>query len=315
MRKKFIEKPNPLNDYLFLKVMGEKGDEEQLLSFLNAVLNRQQANRLVSVKILQNKVLSPQILGDKSSILDVLAELEDKTKVNTEVQIRNWENMQERSLYYWSREYTRNLDAGQDYKELPKVIEINIIDFDFMATGNYHTVFRLREDIEHDLILTDALEIHFINMVKFRRLKETDTRNNPLHRWLTYLDKNSTAVQLQEVMKMDNAIRKAQERQRIVLNDKAARREYEMRLMALSDRTSAENSARREGLAEGLAEGLVKGEAKGLAEGLSKGLAEGLAEGTTKANIENARKMKADNMPASQISKYTGLSQEIIAGL
>jgi hypothetical protein len=31
---------NPLNDYIFLKIMGEKGDEEQLLAFLNAVLGR-----------------------------------------------------------------------------------------------------------------------------------------------------------------------------------------------------------------------------------------------------------------------------------
>jgi hypothetical protein len=31
---------NPLNDYLFYKVMGEKGSETQLLGFLNAVLGR-----------------------------------------------------------------------------------------------------------------------------------------------------------------------------------------------------------------------------------------------------------------------------------
>lgn len=34
------ERINPLNDFMFLKVMGEKGDEEQLLGFLNAVLER-----------------------------------------------------------------------------------------------------------------------------------------------------------------------------------------------------------------------------------------------------------------------------------
>jgi hypothetical protein len=34
------ERLNPLNDYMFLKIMGEKGDEEQLCAFLNAVLGR-----------------------------------------------------------------------------------------------------------------------------------------------------------------------------------------------------------------------------------------------------------------------------------
>ena len=35
-----MKRLNPLNDYIFQKLLGEKGDEEQLLSFLNAVLKR-----------------------------------------------------------------------------------------------------------------------------------------------------------------------------------------------------------------------------------------------------------------------------------
>jgi hypothetical protein len=49
---------NPLNDYLFVKVMGEKGDEEQLLGFLNAVLRRTGKDHLVSVEILENKTFT-----------------------------------------------------------------------------------------------------------------------------------------------------------------------------------------------------------------------------------------------------------------
>jgi predicted transposase/invertase (TIGR01784 family) len=41
----------------------------------------------------------------------------------------------------------------------------------------------------------------------------------------------------------------------------------------------------------------------------------GLREGRNEAGLEYARKMKADNMPISQISKYTGLSTETIAQL
>jgi len=35
-----FQRLNPLNDFLFFKVMGEKGDEPQLIGFLNAVLGR-----------------------------------------------------------------------------------------------------------------------------------------------------------------------------------------------------------------------------------------------------------------------------------
>jgi hypothetical protein len=37
---------NPLNDFLFLKTMGAKGDEEHILGFLNAAMGRTKDNRL-----------------------------------------------------------------------------------------------------------------------------------------------------------------------------------------------------------------------------------------------------------------------------
>ncbi|MDR1858735.1 MAG: Rpn family recombination-promoting nuclease/putative transposase [Treponema sp.] len=67
----FPERLDPLNDYLFLRVMGEKGDEVQLLCFLNAVLGRTGDDRLASVEIIENKTLPAEFLGGKTSILDV----------------------------------------------------------------------------------------------------------------------------------------------------------------------------------------------------------------------------------------------------
>ncbi|MDR2717194.1 MAG: hypothetical protein LBB89_03900 [Treponema sp.] len=42
------QRHNPLNDYLFYKIMGEKGDEIQLLGFLNAVLGKTGADCFTS---------------------------------------------------------------------------------------------------------------------------------------------------------------------------------------------------------------------------------------------------------------------------
>jgi len=96
-----------------------------------------------------------------------LAVLSDGTKVNIEVQLGNQRNMDRRSLYYWSKVYFESLNEGHDYLELPNVIAINIIDFDFLPGGNVHTYFNLREAENPSLILSGALEIHFINMVKW----------------------------------------------------------------------------------------------------------------------------------------------------
>ena len=81
------ERFNPLNDFLFLRTMGEKGDEEQLLGFLNAVLDQTGDNRFSSVEILENRSLIGELVKDKSCILDIRAVLQGGTRVNVEVQL------------------------------------------------------------------------------------------------------------------------------------------------------------------------------------------------------------------------------------
>ena len=91
-----------------MKTMGEKGDEEQLLSFLNAVLKRSSTDKLASVKIIADKTF---------------------------------------------------------------------VDFEFIPEeriADVHTTFHLWEDDHKHFMLTDALEIHFIDMSKFRKLARKD---------------------------------------------------------------------------------------------------------------------------------------------
>jgi predicted transposase/invertase (TIGR01784 family) len=299
----FAERLNPLNDYLFFKVMGEKGDEEQLLGFLNAVLRRTGKNSLVSVEILENKTFTADILGDKSSILDIRAILEDATRINIEVQLRNLRNMDRRSLFYWSREYTKSLEAGQDYRELPNVAAINIVNFEFLPSGGFHTTFHLWEDKEKTLLLTDALEIHFLDMVQFRALGKKDIRNDPLYRWLAWFNSDSPPELVEEVIKMDAAIQKAQERTQYVSGDKEALRAYEMRQMALSDWTSAYNQAIREG------------REAGLNEGMRKGIQQGIQKGAEQKAAEIARHLKAAGAPLDQIARITGLAEADLRNL
>ena len=276
------ERFNPLNDFLFLRTMGEKGDEEQLLGFLNAVLDRSGDSRLSSVEILENRSLIGELAEEKSCILDIRAVLQDGTRVNVEVQLRNEHNMDKRTLFYWSREFINSLKSGQDYIELPRVITINIVDFGLFSGGNFHNCFHLREDSDMTL-LTDELEIHYIEMVKWRKLSNKDIVNNPLHRWLTWFDTGSPAEMVEEVLKMDNAILKAKERQDHILSDEDALRIYEVRQKAQWDYISEMNANRREGIEQ--------------------------------AKIEIAQKMKSRGLPIEEIAECTGLSHEVVEKL
>ena len=235
--------------------MGEKGSEIQLLGFLNAVLGKTGDDRIASVEILEDRTFTADLIGDKTSVLDVRAILLDGTKVNVEVQLRNLGNMDRRSLFYWSKEYTKSLKSGQDYNELPCAIAINIVNFEYLDAKNFHTVFRLREDNEHSLVLTDALEIHFLDMVKWRKSGWKDVKNEPLHRWLTWFDKSSPREMVEEVINMDTAILEAEKRKAYLSGDEKLIRAYEMREKALSDWVSFQNYTRKQCYTEAHAEG------------------------------------------------------------
>jgi predicted transposase/invertase (TIGR01784 family) len=265
-----MERFNPLNDYLFLKIMGEEGDEEQCLAFLNAVLADSNESSRRLVKILGNRSLSPETLGDKGIVLDfiALAETENRKniRVNVEVQLKDLHNMTERTLYYWSREYISGIKEGEDYGGLPRVIAVNIVNFDHIKLEEFHTVFRLREDAHREYVLTDLLEIHFLNMIKFRKLERKDM-NKPLERWLTFFDERTPEQTLREVIGMDAAIQKAQSRLEEVTQDYEVRRTYIMRQKALSDWTTGVNTAFEKGIEKGRVEGSLDIAKKALAEG------------------------------------------------
>ena len=82
-------------------------------------------------------------------------------------------------------------------------------------------------------------------MKKFQKLKTGDIKNNPLERWLTFLDKDTPEKVLEEVINMDSAISKANERLNFVSQDKEFLREYHLREMAMSDWTTGVNTGIR----------------------------------------------------------------------
>ncbi|MDR3191879.1 MAG: Rpn family recombination-promoting nuclease/putative transposase, partial [Treponema sp.] len=125
--------------------------------------------------------------------------------------------------------------------------------------------------------------------------------------WLTWLDKESPAGLVEEAIKMDAGIRKAEEKMGDISRDKEALRAYQMREMALSDWTSGLNHAREEGVREGIEKGMEKG--------IEKGMRKGIQEGKQEGKQEVARNLKKIGIPVEQIARGTGLSIEEIAKL
>jgi len=151
--------------------------------------------------------------------------------------------------------YSDALKAGQDYRELPDVININIVDFNYPPEGDVHTSFSLRENTNPSIILSSALEIHFINMVKWRKLENKDIANDSLHRRLAWFDTNSPPELIKEVLSMDSAIMAANEKQDFVTQDEDDFDYYLRCQMAIMDYNSGINGTKREIARNALAKG------------------------------------------------------------
>ena len=121
-------------------------------------------------------------------------------------------------------------------------------------------------------------------MVQYRKERKKILLDNPLNRWLVWLDAGSPPELIEEVAKMDSAIDAAIKRLDFITKDKEFLRYYHMRQMAMSDQTTIINTAIEEGRAEGRAE----------------------------ASLEIARKMKEMGDSVEKIQTITGLSLESI---
>ena len=207
-----MERLKPLNDFIFKKLFGEKGDEPMLLSFLNAVLNRTQKEELAEIEIVENKELTKELIEDKTGRIDVRAKTARGEQIDIEVQLTDQDNMDKRTLFYWGKLYLEGIKQGEDYRKLTKVITINLLDFKFLETKDYHSSFHLWEDREKEYMLTDLVEIHFIELPKFRELQNRAHENKALIRWLTFLQKDISREVLEELMEMEPAIKMAEEK-------------------------------------------------------------------------------------------------------
>lgn len=242
-----MRKVKPLNDFIFKKVFGEKGNEDILISFINAVLKRTNKEPIIEIEIIDNKHLTKEVINDKTGIIDVRARTAKGENIDIEVQLTDQGNMDKRTLFYWGKMYLENIKQGEDYTSLEKVITINILDFDYLKTESYQSSFHLWEDIEKDYMLTDMVEIHFLELPKFRRKKNKNYRDNAIERWLAFLEKDIPEATLKELMDLEPAIEKAERRIEYLSSDEETMNTYWERERSLHERANMINSAEERG--------------------------------------------------------------------
>ena len=274
---------NKLNDYFIRYFFGLKGNEDLLLSFINAIMIDSNFETFVSVDILNPFNISEKA-GNKESIVDLKAITEEGIIVIIEIQTYSTKNFPERTLYYWSKNYSNILNHGDKYAKLKPVISINLIDdFLFDETDNkMHTCYLLKEK-NNNKILTDHIQLHYVEIPKFD--KNGDIKNK-LKNWILFL-KSNKEEDMSKLLKEDTIFEKAIDKYNYFTDNKDLLNEYDRREAYLVYQASLMRGAREDGFEEGLKEG----------------------------KLSMAKSMKKDGEDINLISKYTGLSVDEIEKL
>lgn len=230
----FLMKPK--NDYVFKKIFGDENNKDILIDFLKAVLKEE----IKDLQIL-NSELPKANISDQQSILDIRATIDTGSNIDIEIQVARTIYMPQRSLYYWSKIYCEQLEISEKYSKLKKTICINILDFNTLQNTKYHSTFKIKED-EENFLLTDLLEIHFLEMKKLEGYNSEDN----LSQWINFINADSKEV-LKEMAEVNPKINKAVHVLDTMCQDKKARAEYLSREMALHDEATRMEEAIEEG--------------------------------------------------------------------
>ena len=274
---------DPKVDFVFKNIFGSPNHPEILISFLNATLKPKK--KIVSVDIKKTDI-EKQYIEDKYSRLDVKATTSNDEIINIEIQLKNENNMVKRSLYYLRKMYEEQLNEKEDYSKLARTVCINILNFKYLKTDNFHTGYRFKE------IETNDMEVHFIEIPK---LQYSSDEKDMLVAWTEFLkDPESETVRGLELSIEE--IRQAKDELIRMSNDSTQRELYDMRANSLRDKISELNAAER----------------KGIEKGKKEGRKEGIEEGRKEEKIKIARNMKLSGLDTDTIANITNLSPDEI---
>ena len=264
------------DDIMFKAFFSRAGNEKFLKSFLNAILGKE----IKIKKVIHDARLEQMAREEKYGILDLDVELEDGKIINIEMQMKNNNNMEERTTFYAGKKISEQLEIGYNYKELKKVIIISILNYNFIDLPEYVTKTIRVADKHREYEINNNVEYYYIELKKFR--EQNPDMKEPINQWLAFIDMERGDL-LEMAEKENKTIKEAKEYYEVLTGDAELKRLAEIRLMSALEEQSALDTARNEGAEQN--------------------------------KIEIAKKLLRKGMTIEEIAEITGLSKAAIEKL
>lgn len=271
---------NPYTDFGFKLLFGTAMNKELLISFLNALLFKEEAVK--DVTYLNTEHLGTQEY-DRRAVFDVYCENGKGEKFLVEMQRGEQQFFKDRSLYYSTFPIREQSKRGEWNYELKAVYVIGILNFSFDDTDEdyFHHEVKLVDLYTHK-VFYNKLTFIYLEMPKFN--KREDELETMFDKWLFVLRNLSSLFERPRALQnrvFDHLFETAE----IAKFSRKELGEYWESLKNFRDWYSVMKTQ------------------------LDKGREEGREEGRREAQLMNARKMKEDGMSIEMIAKYSSLSE------
>ena len=289
-------------DWAMKRLLRNKADHVVLEGFLSVIFNR----KIKITNILESEG-NQDFEEQKFNRVDFLAEDEQGELMLFEIQNSHELDYFHRMAYGTSKVITDYLGKGEPYRNLKKVYSINIVYFtlgqgkgyayhgtvDFVNMSDATDVLQLTDGQKRAFKVETVSEI-FPEYYLFRVNDFNKLASSSIEEWISFLKTGEipdtfTAPGLpeaREILRVDN------------LSDED-RKIYDRYVETLRFNLSVMDSSRIEGIQEGMA----------------KGFGKGLEQGAQSEKLETARRMKAEGLDLSLITKITQLPPDEIAKL
>ena len=281
---------NPYTDFGFKLLFGTAMNKELLISFLNALLFKEETVK--DVTYLNAEHLDTQEY-DRRAVFDVYCENEKGEKFLVEMQRGEQQFFKDRSVYYATFPIREQSQRGKWDYELKAVYIIGILNFTFNDTDEdyFHHEVKLVDLYTHK-VFYDKLTFIYLEMQKFN--KKEDELESMFDKWLFVLRNLSSLFERPRALQ-NRVFDRLFEAAEIAKFNPKELGEYWESLKNFRDWYSVMSTQ--------------------LKKGREEGLKEGLEQGRKEECFKNAKKMKQAGIAFDVIAQVTGLSIGEIASL
>lgn len=199
MNRKFISKSN----LVLRKILNSNNCLDILKDFIETFLN---------IKINNIILNNPQNSKYKSStsmgIADVRITTDDNEELNVGIQIIDGDYIQNKMFLYYARIHTNQINYN-DNRKIARTVTINILDFIYFSSLNFHKKISIKTNIIDDNIL-ETMELHVIELPKFKMLNLSSLKKKEA--WVGYFQGQNLKVietakeKYSKIQKLDNLL-------------------------------------------------------------------------------------------------------------